>query len=120
MSTDVTQQLEECIEQLQRGCLTEERLRELANAIGENSGKRQSLLYLQTANTSVTSQAIGMLLVEDGAVCDGPLDPADWPHKTALEAINSGWRVIRFPAQLLVGHMQDRHVICEFILEKWE
>lgn len=120
MSTDVTQRLEECIEQLQRGCLTEERLRELGKAIGENSARRQSLLYLQTATTSVTSQVIGMLLVEDGAVSDGPFDPADWPYKSALDAISAGWRVIRFPAQLLVGHRQDRHITCEFILERWE
>ncbi len=120
MNPNVTQQLEECIDQLQRGRLTEERLRELGKAISENSARRQSLLYLQTATTAVTSKVIGTLLVEDGAVSDGPFDPADWPYKTVLEAINAGWRVIRFPAQLLSGHERDVHVICEFILEKWE
>ena len=120
MNTVAAQLLEECIEQLEQGELTEERLRELGKAIGGNRARRQSLLYLQTATTSVTSQVIGMLLVADGVVSDGPFDPADWPYKTALDAINAGWRVIRFPAQLLTGHSQDVHVTCEFILEKWE
>ncbi|MDE0080593.1 MAG: hypothetical protein OXO50_23940 [Caldilineaceae bacterium] len=114
------QQLEECIEQLKRGELTEQRLRDLGKALGINGSKRQSLLYLQTATTAVTSDVIGMLQVADGNVSDGPFDPADWPYKTVLDAINAGWRVIRFPAQLLSSHSPDRHVTCEFILEKWE
>ena len=120
MNTVAAQRLEACIEQLKRGELSEEQLRELGTAIGENSARRQSLLYLQTATTSVASQVVGMLLVEDGGVSDGPFDPADWPYKTPLDAINAGWRVIRFPAQLLTGHSRDVHVTCEFILEKWE
>ena len=120
MSADVKQRLEDCIEQLQRGRLTEDQLRELVRAVGSDGAKRQNLLYLQTATTAVTSKVVGTLLVEDGAVSDVPFDPADWPYKTVLEAINAGWRVIRFPAQLLSGHERDVHVICEFILEKWE
>ena len=120
MSAAVTQLLEDSIEQLKRGRLTEERLRHLGEAIKAKKAKRQNLLYLQTATSSVTSQAVGMLLVADGVVSDGPFDPADWPYKTVLDAINVGWRVIRFPAQLLAGHSQDVHVVCEFILEKWE
>ena len=119
MNPAAAQQLEECIEQLKQGELTEERLRELGKALGENGSGRQSLLYLQTATTSVTSQVVGMLQVADGEVSDGPFDPADWPYKTVLDAINAGWRVIRFPAQLLSGHSPDVHVTCEFILEKW-
>lgn len=120
MKTVAALLLEECIEHLKRGELTEERLRELGRALEENGPRRQSLLYLQTATTSVTSEVIGMLQVADGVVSDGPFDPADWPYKTPLDAINTGWRVIRFPAQLLTGHDRDVHVTCEFILEKWE
>ncbi len=120
MNPAAAQLLEECIEQLKQGELTEERLRELGKALEENGAGRQSLLYLQTATTSVTSQVVGMLQVADGEVSDGPFDPADWPYKTVLDAINAGWRVIRFPARLLSGHSPDVHVTCEFILEKWE
>ena len=73
------QQLETCIEQLKRGELTEERLRDLGKALQENSARRQSLLYLQTATTAVTSEVIGMLQVADGAVSDGPFDPPTGP-----------------------------------------
>ena len=112
--------LEECIEQLKQGRLTETRLRDLGSTIATDDAKRQSLLYLQTATTSVTVEVIGMLIVKDGGVADGPFDKADWPYKTVLDAIGEGWRVIRFPAQLPVGHTQDAHITCEFILEKWE
>jgi len=112
MPTAGAQLLEDCIEQLKRGELTEERLRQLGKAIDEKTPKRQSLLYLQTATSAVTSPVIGMLLVAGGVVSDGPFDPADWPYKTTLEAIDAGWRVIRFPVQLLTGHSQDVHVIC--------
>ena len=119
MSTSIKQQLEECIDQLRRGELTESRLRELGEAIGANNGHRQSLLYLQSNTSSVTERVIGMQLIEDGIVSDGPFDAADWPYKSVLEALNDGWRVIRFPVQLPVGHTQDTHLSCEFILEKW-
>ena len=120
MNSAAWQQLEDCIEQLKLGELTEERLRELGKALEEYGPRRQSLLYLQTATTAVTSQVIGMLQVADGVVSDGPFDPDDWPYKTPLDAINAGWRVIRFPAQIVTGHGPDVHVTCEFILEKWE
>ena len=120
MSADAMHLLEECIKLLSQGELTEARLRDLGSAITTNSAKQQHLLYLQTATTSVTSEVIGMLMVRDGAVSDGPFDYAHWPYKTVLDAINEGWRVIRFPVQLPVGHTQDTHITCEFILEKWE
>ena len=112
--------LEVCIERLRQGKLTESHLRDLGLAIAINNSRQQHLLYLQTATTAVTSEVIGMLMVKDGAVSDGPFDYADWPYKTVLDAINEGWRVIRFPVQLPVGHTQDTHITCEFILEKWE
>ncbi len=120
MGAKAMQLLEECIERLRQDSLTETHLRDLGSAIATDSSKRQHLLYLQTATTAVTSEVIGMLMVKDGAVSDGPFDYADWPYKTVLDAINEGWRVIRFPVQLPVGHTQDTHITCEFILEKWE
>ena len=120
MGANTMQLLEECIERLRQDRLTETHLRNLGSAIATDSPKQQRLLYLQTATTAVTSEVIGMLMVKDGAVSDGPFDYADWPYKTVLDAINEGWRVIRFPVQLPVGHTQDTHITCEFILEKWE
>ncbi|RKU10678.1 hypothetical protein C6502_10650 [Candidatus Poribacteria bacterium] len=120
MGANAMQLLEECIERLRKDRLTEAHLRDLGSVIMTDNAKQQHLLYLQTATTAVTSEVIGMLMVKDGAVSDGPFDYADWPYKTVLDAINEGWRVIRFPVQLPVGHTQDTHITCEFILEKWE
>ena len=119
MGANAMQLLEECIERLRQGELTEAHLHDLGSAIATDRPKQQHLLYLQTATTAVTSEVIGMLMVKDGAVSDGPFDYADWPYKTVLDAISDGWRVIRFPVQLPVGHTQDTHITCEFILEKW-
>ena len=119
MSANIKQRLEKCIEQLRRGELTESRLCELGEAIGAENGHNQSLLYLQSNTSSVTERVIGMRMVQNGVVSDGPFDAADWPYKSVLEAMNDGWRVIRFPVQLPVGHTQDTHLSCEFILEKW-
>jgi len=108
------------IQQPKKRELTQQRLRDVGQTLQGNGSRRQSLLYLQTATTAVTSDGIGMLQIAGGQVSDGPFDPADWPYKTVLDAINAGWRVIRFPAQLLSSHSPDLHVTCEFILEKWE
>ena len=109
--------LEDCIDALRKGILTEDDLRNLAGELRGRSGT-QDLLYLQTATTSVTSKVIGMTMLLDGEIDDGPADPEKWPYTTVVEAITDGWRVIRFPAQLLSAHSQDGQMICEFILEK--
>ena len=121
MGAKAMQLLEECIERLRQDSLTETHLRDLGSAIATDSSKRQHLLYLQTATTAVTSEVIGMLMVKDGAVSDGPFDYADW----ALQ--NRSWMLSTkvgglsdSPVQLPVGHTQDTHITCEFILEKWE
>ena len=47
----------------------------------------QDLLYLQTKGTSLDSAVVGMTLVQDGQIPDGPEDPDDWPYQSVLEAI---------------------------------
>ena len=119
MNQTARNQLEHCIALLERGSLTEADLRDLASSSSSSAGKRQELLYLQTATTSVTSEVIGMSLVAGGKVSDGAMDAAEWPYQTVLEAMEEGWRVVRFPVQLPAGHTQDAHITCEFVLERW-
>lgn len=118
MSTlDVQQRLEECVEQLKAGMLTESALRTLVEPLMKP--KRQSLLYLQAGGSSVGSQVIGMSIVQDGVISDGPSDPADWPYKRVLDAINDGWRVIQFPNMaLLLDESRTYALGYEFILER--
>jgi hypothetical protein len=96
-------------------------LREGLKILDGAAPKRQSILYLQAIKTSVTSGVVGMALVQDGKASDGPEDPADWPYQTVLDAVNDGWRIIKFPEMaLLMDEKRTYGLGCEFILEKWE
>lgn len=108
--------IEKCIAELLDGTLTESRLRDVVDALRTST---QNLLYLQTRSSSVTSDVIGMTMLVDGAIDEGPAAFEDWPYKTVVAAIADGWRVIRFPAELPSAHSADGHVICEFILERY-
>lgn len=120
MKATLIAQLEQCIESQRAGALTEQQLLDVLTTIRTASASRQDLLYLQAGNTSVTSQVVGMALVQDGeAVADLPA-PDQWPYKTVLDAIRDGWRVIAFPNQAIM--MDESRAIglgCEFVLEKW-
>ena len=79
----------------------------------------QRLLYLQTENTSVDSEVLGMSFVEDGEIRLPPEDTDDWPYANVLEAMKDGWRIIKFPELTLLYHdPQNLTLGCEFILEK--
>jgi hypothetical protein len=113
-------QLERCMEAFRRGELTEAHLRQVIDAIDASEKKRQDLLYLQAGGTSLASGVHGMLLVQDGQISEGPSDANDWPYKTVLDAIQDGWRVIKFPElALLMDESRTYGLGCEFILEKW-
>jgi hypothetical protein len=116
----VRQQIEQCIESLRRGELTEQSLRRLLDAVDTQSSPRQDLLYLQTGGSSLGSPVLGMSLVQDGRIVDPPDDPNEWPYQTPLEAMRDGWRVIQFPnLALMIDETRTFGLGCEFILEKW-
>lgn len=118
MTTHAIEIIENCITGLRNGTLTEAHLRSAADTLRAGAST-QSLLYLQTATSSVTSKVIGMTMLLDGVIDEGPSEYEDWPFKTVVEAIADGWRIISFPAQLPSAHSAEGHVICEFILEKY-
>ena len=119
MAQTAIQQLEACIEALQKGTLTTERLRQVIEALRRGGAGRQDLLYLQASQTSVASQVIGFSLVEGGEVVEQhPGDP--WPYETVLDAMRDGWRIVQFPNLALVpDENRPTGLGCEFILEKW-
>ena len=113
------QMVRQCIDELREGRLTEERLLELEEAIGRKPPRRWDLLYLQAAKTSETSDVVGMRIIRDGEVVYPLPEPDDWPYKTVLEAINDGWRVVKFPElALLMDESRTYGLACEFILER--
>ena len=119
MAQTAIQQLEGCIEALQQGALTEERLRQVIDALRRGAAAQQDLLYLQASQTSVASQVIGFSLVQGGDVVEQhPGDP--WPYETVLDAMRDGWRIVQFPNLALVpDENRPTGLGCEFILEKW-
>ena len=64
---------------LEAGTLTVDELRRGIAELLSDHHKRQDLLYLQAKNSSLEGDVIGMMLIEDGELDEGPLDPADWP-----------------------------------------
>jgi hypothetical protein len=121
MSPHASAALEDCVAALQRGELTENRLRSAFAAAGTSgTPPKQELLYLQCHNTSPDSQAIGMMMVRNGQLDQGPADASQWPYQNVLAALADGWRVISFPNLALMT--DDRKTFglgCEFILERW-
>ena len=114
--------IEALVADLQQGTLTEANLRKgIADIAGVDSPKRQDVLYLQAVTTSPGAAVVGMLLVEDGELREGPPNPEDWPYQTVLDAVRDGWRIISFPnmALLAVDEKEFYGLGAEFILERW-
>ena len=106
---------------LEAGTLRVEEFRRGIDALLPHAGeKRQDILYLQSNNTSLQGEVIGMTMIEDGELSEGPPDPKDWPYKTVLEAVCAGWRIISFPnmALLAVSESDPHGLGFEFILER--
>lgn len=114
--------VEVLVTEFQQGTLTEASLRAgIAEIVGAENPKRQDVLYLQAVTTSPGAAVVGMLLVEDGELREGPLNPDDWPYQTVLDAVRDGWRIISFPnmALLTVDEKEFYGLGAEFILERW-
>ena len=115
------QQIQRWLDKLCAGTLVEDDFRQALNRFNGqsvNAMKRQQLLYLHTSTTGLDSEVLGMALVENGQIHEGPDDPADWPYNSVLEAMNDGWRVVKFPEMaLLLQEDKTFGLGCEFILE---
>ena len=81
---------------------------------------RQSLLYLQATSSSPHAGVIGISLFEEGQDPEG-LDAQGNPrYRSVREAIQDGWRVIKFPDLTLAMDDENNYGLgCEFILERW-
>ena len=117
------QQIQEWLDKLRAGTLVEEDLQQALDRLNgtsdDDSRKQQRLLYLNTSSTGVDSPVLGMALAESGQILEGPDDVDAWPYNSVLEAMNDGWRVIKFPEMALLLQEDKTYGLgCEFILEK--
>jgi hypothetical protein len=114
----IRERVERCLEELSHGGVKETSLRAVLDALDEPP--RQQLLFLRVGGLTISAEVVGMLMLEDGEIDEGPLDPEEWPYKSVIEAIQAGWRVIKFPELALwVDETKTYEVGGEYVLEKW-
>ena len=112
-------QVRRCLEEFAQGVLTEASLNGILEAI-EETPPRQQLLFLRVEGWTINSGVIGMLMLDNGEMSEGPLRPEDWPYKNVIDAIQDGWRVIKCPELALwIDETRTYEVGGEFVLEKW-
>ena len=81
---------------------------------------RQDLLYLQANTSSPAAAGVGMRIIENGEISDGPDDPDLWPYQTVLDAMRDGWRIMKFPELALsLDESRTYGLGYEFILERY-
>ncbi len=115
----IAAKLDLALAELRAGTLQESTLAAIRDEVATADGARQDLLYLQASGTDLNSEVIGMRIVLNGEVSDGPDDPDDWPYQTVLEAVRDGWRIIDFPnLALLLDESRTYAYGAEFVLEK--
>jgi len=120
MNEEQNRVIRSSVEQLENGELTEERLIEAFEAVVHGGNRRQDLLYLQAAETSLDCFLVGFRMVLGGQYTDEPEQEKDWPYNNVLEAIKDGWRVISFPNMALcLDENRTYGLGFEYILEKW-
>jgi hypothetical protein len=118
MMEEIRTALAVCLERFRAGTLAEADLR-AALAIAERP-KKQSLLYLQCSSSNPRSRVIGISIFEDGKDADGLDEKGAFRYRTLGEAVNDGWRIVKFPEMSLGVDDQENHGLgCEYILERW-
>lgn len=81
---------------------------------------KQGLLYLQAPTTNPHSAVVGISIYEDGADSDGLDENGDFRYRSIKEALDDGWRIIKFPEASLAMREQDTYGLgYEFVLERW-
>ena len=89
-------------------------------ALESSTGSRQGLLYLHAPSTNPHSAVVGISIYEDGADSDGLDENGDFRYRSIKEALDDGWRIIKFPEASLAMNEQDNYGLgYEFVLERW-
>ena len=92
----------------------------LSMAESASAGPRQSLLYLQAHSTNPHSAVVGISIYEDGADPDGLDETGAFRYRSIKDALDDGWRIIKFPDLSLAMNEQDTYGLgYEFVLERW-
>ncbi|MCZ6635195.1 MAG: hypothetical protein O7G87_17485 [bacterium] len=122
MTTELRGHIKRCLDRFRSGDLTEKDLQNVLDLLDaqEASKSRQSLLYLQASNSSPYGEVIGISIYEEGKDREGVDENGDFLYTTIQEALEDGWRIIKFPEMVLAMDDQNNYGLgYEFILERW-
>ena len=117
MKPTINEWLDNCIEKLKAGELTEADLRGVTTAL---NSEKQLLLYLYSKSTNLRSPLGGWALYDATAPDEPVLPSQDVPYASVLDAVNDGWRIVQFPRPELYNFsdVDNTYLTYEFILEK--
>ena len=94
--------------------------REVRPARDASAELNQSLLYLHAPTTNPHSAVVGISIYEDGTDSDGLDENGEFRYRSIKEALDDGWRIIKFPEASLAMNEQDNYGLgYEFVLERW-
>jgi hypothetical protein len=114
-------QLETIRERFRDGVLTEDDI-QVAIEVADDGHvmPKQSLLYIQAASTHPHSAVMGISIYEDGKDPEGIDKDGNLLYRSIKEALDDGWRIIKFPEMVLAMDDQNNYGLgYEFILERW-
>ena len=110
--------LQLCLDRFHAGKLSAEDLQAGIDII--DRPKKQSILYIQAPTTHPHDMVIGMSIYEKGKDFEGVDDKGEFLYQTINEALEDGWRIVKFPEVALVMDEQNTCGIgYEFVLERW-
>ncbi|MBM3262146.1 MAG: hypothetical protein FJY97_01760 [candidate division Zixibacteria bacterium] len=118
--TDLKRQLEHIREKFRTSRLTEPDIDAALALIGTDKPPRQSLLYIQASSTHPYSGVVGISIYEEGKHQDALDEKGEMLYKSIREALDDGWRIVKFPEMALAMDEQNNYGLgYEFILERW-
>ena len=114
-------QLEDIMDRFRNGNLTEEDIQAALDLSGEKDATpTQSLLYIQAGSTNPHSAVMGISIFEEGKDSAGIDEEGNLLYKSIKEALDDGWRIIKFPEMVLAMDEQNNYGLgYEYILERW-
>lgn len=119
--TALKKQLENILERFRDGTLTEDDIKAAVDVADvQELMPRQSLLYIQAGSSHPYSAVMGISIYEEGKNQEGVDAEGNLIYKSIKEALDDGWRIIKFPEMVLAMDEQNTYGLgYEFILERW-
>ncbi len=117
MKSALNEWLNDCINKLKAGELTEIDLNRVVDVL---KSEKQIILYLYSKSTNLRSP-LGAWALYDPTAPDDPVLPSqDPPYASVLDAVRDGWKIVQFPRPELYSFsdVENAYLNFEFILEK--